>query len=100
LRWRRIRGFDQYYYKYSKVYTDGVVNNENITEVNLNTSPPSFVINDNEVIFISYRLKDNLREFGERHKIPIVDRFDIWSALNDPFLDTEFDEAYKQKKYY
>ena len=86
-----------YYYKYSNVRLNKILKVENINEINLNTSPPSFVLNENEVIFIPYKLKDKLEEFGRTNQIPIENRFDIWSAINEPFLDTEFDDEYTNR---
>ena len=86
-----------YYFKYSKIKKNTILQAEDITEINLNTSPPSFVIYHNEVIFIPYPFKQELEAFGDRNKILIANRFDIWSAINEPFLDTEFDQDYIKK---
>lgn len=86
-----------YYYKQSTVKAHIPLPASHVTEINLDTSPPSFVINDNEVIFIPCRLKNQLEIWGKKNEVPLVDRFDIWSAINDPFLDTEFDTAYYEK---
>ncbi len=86
-----------YYYKYSWIKSNTLLSIDRIAEINLNTSPPSMVINDNEVIFIPYKMKSDLEDFGKRNNVFITDRFDVWSAINEPFLDTEFDEAYLRK---
>ena len=85
-----------YYYKYSSMKSNNKITNENVKEINLNTSPPSFVVNNNEVIFVPYKFNENLEEFGNKNGIPITNRFDIWSAINEPFLDTQFDKDEKE----
>ncbi len=63
----------------------------------MNTSPPSIVINNNEVIFLGYEDLDQLREFSERNSLEESERVDIWELLNQPFLDTEFSEEEKSQ---
>ncbi|QHT71252.1 hypothetical protein GXP67_33665 [Rhodocytophaga rosea] len=84
-----------YYFTVSQVHTDKKISKEKITEINLNTFPPSFVLDDKEVIFVAYDGKAQLEHFGLKNNINIVERFDIWEHINQPFLDTEFDLAEK-----
>lgn len=80
-----------YCFKHSQLYSNKELTAAQLTEVNLYTAPPSFVLNDKEVIFIPYQYKDELEAFAKRNHISISNRFDIWSAINEPFLDTVFD---------
>lgn len=84
-----------YYFKVSQVNTDRNISKERVKEINLNTYPPSFVVDDKEVIFVAYEAKAQLEQFGLKHTINIVERFDIWEHINQPFLDTEFDLSEK-----
>jgi hypothetical protein len=81
---------DGYYFWVSDLSRDKKVTATRISEINLNTFPPSFVLDDKEVIFVKRDQEDQLKEFGERNHIPIVHRFDIWACIINPFLDTEF----------
>lgn len=90
----RITFPEEYYFKYGYLSANKVLTKNEISEININGFPPTLVINDNEVIFIPHRFKSELEEFAKRLELPIINRFDIWSALNEPFLDTEFDDAH------
>ena len=85
-----------YYFKQSPVHHQKVISASEINEVNLNTFPPSLVYRDNETIFLDSEHKEHLQAFAEQHKIPLVDRFDIWEHINEVFLDTEFEDYQKQ----
>lgn len=80
-----------YWFKYSSIYEKKIIEAECITEINFGTSPSSLVIKGNEVIFMPSCFKPDLEAFGKRNNIPLVKRFDIWSSINEPFLDTEFE---------
>jgi hypothetical protein len=86
-----------YLFTKSPVHKKREVAKSEVSEINLNTAPPSFVYNDTEVIFVKDEAMDQLKEFGLTHNIPIVDRFDIWEHLNRPYLDTEFEPEDKQE---
>ncbi|KAA3624002.1 MAG: hypothetical protein DWQ02_23755 [Bacteroidetes bacterium] len=85
-----------YYFKYSSIKSKSKISNSVVKEINLNTSPLSFVINNNEVIFIPHKFREKLERFGNENNIPTSERFDIWSAINEPFLDTDFSETEKE----
>jgi hypothetical protein len=86
-----------YYFRHSSIYKSQRIKACQISEVTLNTSPPSIVINNNEVIFLGYEDLDQLREFSERNSLEESERVDIWELLNQPFLDTEFSEEEKSQ---
>ena len=79
------KGYD---FRYSTVIRRDKVRAITINEVDLSAAPPSLVINSAEVIFISAVYRNELAALAERNGIPQVKRFDIWGALNEPFLDT------------
>ena len=43
-----------------------------------------------ELLLVSRTHLDALQKICQRHDIPLVQRYDVWSDLLDPFLDTEF----------
>lgn len=58
--------------------------------------PPMVWMNDGLVHCVK---NSNLliRTFCEVNNIPMTERFDAWSSLSDPFLDTEFSEEANQR---
>lgn len=80
-----------YHFAQSAVHTAKQINAAEITEVNLRTSPASVVLHDKEVIFLKYDSKEELNAFAERNGLRLADRYDIWGAINEPFVDTELD---------
>lgn len=88
---------DGYYFIESTINIKNKVQAEQINEVCIETLPPSFIINDNEVIFINYGQNKLLYEFALRNNIKVSKRLDIWEYLNTPYLDTEFEKTEKEK---
>lgn len=84
-----------YFFKQSPVHKSRKIESTHISEINLDTNPPSLVYKENEIIFLKIEYKIIVEEFAERNKIPIVERFDIWEHINRPYLDTEFEEHEK-----
>ena len=87
----------QYEFHISIIRENPSIEAHQINEVNLRTHPPTIVINNNEVIFIEDRQKHDFIDFVKRNKIKVEDRFDIWEAINEDFLETEFTEHHKEK---
>lgn len=83
-----------YFLKWSNVKKGTEIEARRITEVNLNTSPPSFVLDCSEVVFIKYEYKTQLENFARSNNINVVQRPEIWEMLCEPFLDTSFDEIH------
>ena len=81
---------DKYFFKESSIYTSKRIYFQIIDQINLNTFPISIVINKNEVIFFPNKYFSELESFGMSNRIPIIDRYEIWAGLNEPFLDTQF----------
>lgn len=89
--------FKQYEFQVSSVRENAKITADLINEVNLNTSPPSIIINHNEVLFIEGRYKKKFIEFVKHNKLKVENRFDIWEALNEVFLDTEFTPQHQER---
>lgn len=85
-----------YFCKHSLVAEPSEIPVHIINEVNLQTFPPSLLIHHKEVIFLPRISKEELKDFATRNQLPLSQRFDIWNAIIEPFLDTEFDEEEKQ----
>ncbi len=86
---------DGYFFKQSKIDKVKKIKSKDITEINLNTFPPSLVLNDNEIIFLGQELKIEIEKFADRNDISVIDRLDIWEHINRPYLDTEYEENEK-----
>jgi hypothetical protein len=85
-------GFRNYEFFPSTVYTrTGMrkVMAEEIDEIDLNAAPPALKINK-ELVFISAEFRLELEIFAKRNGIEVKSRFDIWDAILEPFIDTEF----------
>jgi len=87
----------QYEFQVSNVRNIPIITLDQINEVNLNTFPPSIVINHNEVIFIETRYKIDFMKYVKDKKLKVNNRFDIWGAINESFLDTEFTEQHQER---
>lgn len=87
----------QYEFLVSTIREKPLIHVSQINEVNLNTFPPTIVINHNEVIFIESKYKTEFIQFVKQAGLKIEDRFDIWKTINEVFLDTEFTAHHHQK---
>jgi hypothetical protein len=76
----------------ASVYPKGAVAWASVVEVGLDTAAPPELRLANERLFVSATLKDDLRREAEAHGVPVVERYDVWSLLLEPFLDTSFDD--------
>jgi hypothetical protein len=80
----------QYEFQVSTIREKKKITLEQINEVDLNTSPPSIVINHNEIIFIEAKYQKKFLEFVKMNKLKVENRFDIWEAINEVFLEMDF----------
>lgn len=88
--------FRNYPYQPASIYPSGRISLEAIKESDPDQPPPEIRI-EGEILFVPATLREDLRRFALDHSIPIVKRIDIWDLLLDPFLDTEFDDQYKER---
>jgi hypothetical protein len=85
-------GFRDYDFFPSTVYTRTSMKKimaGEIDEIDLDAAPPTLKI-DNELVFISAEFRSDLESFAKRNGIEVKSRFDIWDAILEPFIDTEF----------
>jgi hypothetical protein len=85
-------GFNKYDFTPSMVYSKSgikkILVNE-IEEIDIQGAPPVLKIGK-ELVFISAEHRSELESFAKRNNIVIQARFDIWDAILEPFIDTEF----------
>lgn len=82
----------QYEFPTSSIRENPIIYADQINEVNLNTYPPSMVINHREVIFIEEKYQAEFMDFVKRNELKISNRLDIWEVINRVFLDVELSE--------
>ncbi len=70
--------------------SQGPIIPKDIREILPDRHPPEMVTWDKEVLFVTAESREILREWAQRYGIPLSDRLDIWSWLNEPFLDTVY----------
>jgi hypothetical protein len=87
----------QYEFLVSTIREKPLIHISQINEVNLNTYPPTIVINHNEVIFIESKYKTEFIQFVKNAGLKVEDRFDVWKAINETFADMEYTEHHHQK---
>ena len=94
--------FNNYDFSPSRVYSESGTKKvlaREIDEIDLEGAPPVLKIG-NELVFISAEHRSELESFAKRNNIEIDTRFDIWDAILEPFIDTEFtpENAKKNKE--
>lgn len=87
----------QYEFQISTVRENPIIYAKDINEVDFNTFPYSFVIHQNEVIFIEERYNTAFEEFVAKNNIKISNRIDIWKLINEVFLETKFPTEHYEK---
>lgn len=87
--------FYNYPYPPASVYPNGKIAYDQIAEL----SPVTGEIrtNDREILFVAAKFRQSLQNVAAEHNIPIVSRYDVWSLILEPFLDTEFDDKDKER---
>jgi hypothetical protein len=61
-------------------------------------APPEVRLTSGETVFVAGG-HDALRRFCGEHAVPLVRRPDVWSALLQPFVDTEFDGYWEARTH-
>ncbi len=62
---------------------------EALREVCVGWFPPTVSTREGEYLFVPAEQARALADFASQHGVPFVQRFDVWSFLLEPFLDTE-----------
>ena len=84
--------FRGYPFPGASVYPMGAVAWADVVGVGLDTAaPPELRLRGGERLFVSAQRTDDLRREAAAHGVPLVDRYDVWDLLLEPFLDTSFD---------
>ena len=62
---------------------------DQIQSVRVSRWPPEIELKSGEILFVAAPLQPELRVFARTHGIPFVWGPDLWSYLNEPYLETE-----------
>ena len=81
----------QYGYMHKRKLLDYIY----IDEIRISTYPPTAIVNGNETIFLLGITKEDIEANSEMLLAPITKTQDNWELLCNEFLDTEFDEEWK-----
>ncbi len=91
--------FHSYPFKASRIYPDGSVASEDISEILIARCPPEVRLKSDEVLFVSAVHKESLERFAKRYNIPIVSKVDTWSFICEEFLDTVLLDEDKERVF-
>lgn len=89
--------YDRVPYKPCTLYPSGRLLPAAIAEVDPDGFPPTIWTRAGEILPVPRAQADSLKAFAQHHGLPIIRREDIWSALLDPFLDTEHSPECEQR---
>ncbi len=85
-----------YPFEPASVFPETVIPYSDVEEIHLDSYPITIKI-QSELIFITKESLESLKLFAEKNSIRIAKRAANWQWITEPFLDTEFSEAEKQK---
>ncbi len=85
--------FPDYRYAPASVVTTGAVRAVDIRDADPRAAPPEVRLHTGETLFVSGAQQTELRTFCAEHGIPLRSRPDVWDALLQPFVDTEFTDG-------
>ena len=80
---------ENYPYRSSSCFPNKLVSVQEIIDVSYGY-PITIRLVNKDVIFISRELKKDVSVFVDRWHIPVVNRYDPWNYVLEPFLDTEY----------
>ncbi len=85
-----------YFCRHSLVKVGEEINSNRISQININNSPPSFILDNKEILYVDYSSKEKLEEFARLNNIDIIDRPEIWEMLCEPFIEEDNEEKHKK----
>ena len=85
--------FDFYEFRFSSLRKNNILTLNRIQEVDFNTFPYSMEIDEGEIIFFNHDDKERIKDFAQKHHLPLAYKPDVWEMLCAPVLDTELNEA-------
>lgn len=85
--------FDFYEFRFSSLRKNNILTLDRIHEVDFNTFPYSMEIDEGEIIFFNHNDKERIKDFAQKHQLPVAYKPDVWEMLCAPVLDTELNEA-------
>ena len=89
--------FADYPFSPATVFPGATIAWEQVDDIDLLAPPPTVRVGA-ELLMVSAFHRDKLAGYAERYRIPVATRHDqVWGDILEPFLDTQFDEAGKQR---
>lgn len=86
-----------YYFKYGYLKNKKDLLFSDVNEIWINTLPIVAIVNKREVIFLRGIREEDFNYVEGLANIPLIEVQDNWSLLCHQYLDTEFDQKYKEK---
>lgn len=86
----------KYPFEPSTCYPAREIQFDEIEAVHLDQYPPTIKLG-NELIFISKEHLEALKDFANRNNLNTPKRASNWNWITEPFLDTEFDDAQRER---
>jgi hypothetical protein len=91
--------FEDYPYPGALVYPSGSIAYADIESVDPAAAPPELRHRSGEILFIPATQRQALETVAQNRGLPVRRRTDIWALILEPFLDTEFDAAHKERTF-
>lgn len=93
--------FENYPFKPASIYPSGCIKVSEIKEIITNFLPFAILTKQGEIIFIPRNqfAVESLLEFGKKNSIKLASRVDVWSMILEEFLDTKFEDDYKERLF-
>lgn len=84
----------EYFFAPASVYPSGLLKWEDIAEVGLKRWPREVRTTRGEVLFVDPRDTEAFKAVASTHRLPLVERQDVWLRICCPALDTDYTTAY------
>jgi hypothetical protein len=65
------------------------IDSSDVRELCVGWAPPTLLLSSGEFVFVSAEFATGLSKWVLAQNVPFVSRFDVWSHILDPFLDTK-----------
>lgn len=88
--------FQDYPYPPATCYPDKSVAVTEVLDVSFDF-PIRLRVKPCDVLFVTREQKQEMVEFCTRHAVAVINRYEPWSLVLDPFLDTSFDKEDQER---
>jgi hypothetical protein len=89
--------FQSYPFDHASVHPHASIRYEEIRDVDPSAIPPEIRLRSGETLFVPALQREELTRVSERWSLPIEQRTDVWALLLEPYLDTEFVDAERER---